>query len=141
MEDVAFTVLGVPKGMGSSKAVPMNRNWRNIPGVRWRVLDSSHDVDAWQKTVTSVARGAMIGDEPIDGPVVLQVTFELARPKTVKREYPSVAPDLDKLVRAIGDALTGIVWVDDSQVVNLHAWKRYSGRDAAQITVSRIGAS
>jgi Holliday junction resolvase RusA-like endonuclease len=145
METVTFSVVGLPRAMGSAKAVPTNRNWRTVPGVRWRVVKEGNDskeIEKWQDTIRSVAAPAMKGADPIekDAALVLQITFCLPRPASVKREHPTVAPDLDKLVRAAGDALTGIVWVDDSQIVNLHAWKRY-GKPGATITVSRIGAS
>ena len=38
---------------------------------------------------------------------------------------PDRAPDLDKLVRAALDALTGIVFGDDGQVCELYAHKLY----------------
>ena len=52
--------------------------------------------------------------------------------KSVKRRlsdgmlWRSVRPDLDKLARAVLDALTGIVWVDDDQVVEL-AYRKQGG--------------
>jgi hypothetical protein len=38
---------------------------------------------------------------------------------------PAVKPDLDKCIRALNDALTGILWVDDGQVVGVSAKKLY----------------
>ena len=63
------------------------------------------------------------------GPVELEVMFYLDRPSsvsTVKRPYPTVPPDLDKLIRGVGDALTGVVYDDDSQVIRTLAWKTYA---------------
>jgi crossover junction endodeoxyribonuclease RusA len=128
--------------MGSSKAVPMNRNWRALPGVRWRVVhDSDGKVPAWQEKVKSAAQTAMFGLEPMRGPVMVAMTFTLPRPPSVpekKRPYPCVAPDLDKLARAVGDALTGVVYVDDSLIVNLHLYKRY-GTPGVVVTIGEIG--
>ena len=64
-----------------------------------------------------------------EGAVMLDVTFVRERPKSLpKRTTPAHTkyPDLSKLVRAIEDALTGIVWHDDSQVVETHSRKRYA---------------
>ena len=36
-------------------------------------------------------------------------------------------PDLDKLTRAALDAMTRVIWRDDSQVVRIEALKRYTG--------------
>lgn len=69
------------------------------------------------------------GDRPLlTGPVWVGATYFFARPKyhyTSKGDikpqyrdvYPTIKPDLDKLDRAIFDALTGIVYRDDAQVV------------------------
>lgn len=93
----------------------------------------------------------MIGDtfslvtrlDLFDGPVAVDVTFIRRRPKTVpeharkkgitQRQWDAGAtvalisfPDLDKLVRAAEDSMTGIVYHDDAQVVECHSRKRYA---------------
>ncbi len=65
------------------------------------------------------------------GPIRLEVDFYLERPKTVKfseRPYPIVAPDLDKLVRGVGDGIgqSGRIWGDDSQIIEISARKFYA---------------
>lgn len=65
------------------------------------------------------------------GPVKLEVDFYLERPKTVKpekRPKPIVPPDLDKLLRGVGDGIgqSGMIWGDDSQVVEIVARKHYA---------------
>ena len=79
-------------------------------------------------------------DFPILGPVKLELGFDLPRPQahygtgrnshTLKASsptWPTVMPDLDKLVRAICDSLTDAgLWKDDSHVVYLIAAKRYA---------------
>jgi crossover junction endodeoxyribonuclease RusA len=55
--------------------------------------------------------------------------FYLDRPSSVSRESrpsPIVPPDLDKLIRGVGDALTGVIYDDDSQVIRVLAWKSYA---------------
>ncbi len=65
------------------------------------------------------------------GPIRLEVDFFLERPKTVKvkdRPLPIVPPDLDKLIRAVGDGIgqSGAIWADDSQLVEILARKFYA---------------
>lgn len=73
-------------------------------------------------------------------PVTLKLTFFRQRPKGHYRtgrnvgllkdsapQYPTSKPDLTKLTRAVEDALTGIVWKDDSQVVRQNTNKVYCG--------------
>lgn len=55
----------------------------------------------------------------------------MERPKSVKvsdRPLPIVAPDLDKLVRGVGDGIgqSGRIWGDDSQIVEIQARKFYA---------------
>jgi len=51
----------------------------------------------------------------------------MPKPASVKRSLPSVSPDLDKLIRAVGDSLTdsGVV-TDDSRIVRISARKVYA---------------
>lgn len=64
----------------------------------------------------------------ITGPVGLHFRFLLPRLKTVIRRYPTGKRegDLDKLIRALYDAMTGVVYEDDSQVVDSTESKRYT---------------
>jgi len=56
----------------------------------------------------------------------VKIVFRLERPKSVKREYPSVRPDIDNYIKSILDALQGIVFKDDGQIIKLYAEKIYS---------------
>lgn len=73
------------------------------------------------------------------GPIRLEIDFFLPRPQSVsqaKRAMPIVPPDLDKLVRAVGDGIgqSGMIWGDDSQIVEILATKSYAdGRDPGAI--------
>jgi Holliday junction resolvase RusA-like endonuclease len=83
--------------------------------------------------------------------VEVDVTFFLARPlnqqgtgrnagivKDSAPAAPVVLPDVDKLARAALDALTGVAYEDDSQVVELRVRKRYaSGEPWTEIRVRR----
>jgi Holliday junction resolvase RusA-like endonuclease len=80
--------------------------------------------------VTDKLEEANAGCEPMSGPVSLIAIFFMPKPKTVTRLLPSVKPDLDKLIRAIGDAATksGVI-NDDSQICEIVAHKVYEGDD------------
>lgn len=67
-----------------------------------------------------------------DRPFIVRVEFHMPRPKghygakglrATAPRWPTKRPDVDKLARAVLDALTGLVWADDSQVVRLMATK------------------
>lgn len=84
----------------------------------------------WRRTVWVYARQAMRRNPPAAAgvPMVCEVEFVLYRPKSLPKTRPTPAatkkPDADKLQRAIGDAITGVVVADDSQIVRWAAEKR-----------------
>lgn len=95
--------------------------------------EASEKVAPWRQDVVTAAVQAIEdvpGFVPFDGPVHLVVEFYLPRPKgqpKTRRTIPTVAPDLDKQLRAVNDALTtAAVWRDDCQVVDITARKRYA---------------
>lgn len=125
VEGVAFTVRGIPAPQGSK---------RHVGGGR--MVESSAKVAPWRQDVRRAAEDAMNGHLPFEGPLELIAIFTLPKPKTVKRLLPFVRPDLDKLLRSTGDALTSAgVYVDDSQVVSLTARKVYGIIPGAQIII------
>nr|DAN37658.1 MAG TPA: Endodeoxyribonuclease RusA [Caudoviricetes sp.] len=55
----------------------------------------------------------------------------MPKPKRPRWDVPAVKPDLDKLTRAVFDALTDAgVWRDDSRVVDMRVTKRYEDAEA-----------
>lgn len=83
-------------------------------------------VKAWQDKVTFVARSAMQDNPPIVGPVAVRLVFVLGNRRRV---------DLDNLAKCVSDALNGIVFKDDSQVVNLHLVKHVMKKAQAGVFV------
>jgi Holliday junction resolvase RusA-like endonuclease len=130
---IAFTVRGLPVPQGSTRAF--------VRGGRPIVTSDAKGLGAWRTAIASEARFAMGGLPMLRGPVRVQVEFELPRPASrPKRDrWPDRRPDLDKLVRASLDSMTGVVFGDDSQVVRLSASKIY-GLDelGARIVVEPI---
>jgi crossover junction endodeoxyribonuclease RusA len=107
---VSFTALGIPRPQGSKRYVGNGR------------FVEASNVKPWRAAVAAAAENAMSEAmlPPFNCPVVVSVVFFMPRPKTVKRLWPDVAPDTDKLQRAIGDALsvnTDQVITDDSRIV------------------------
>lgn len=66
-------------------------------------------------------------DFPFTGPLKLAVSFLLPKPKSVKREWPAVRPDIDNYLKGVLDAWNGVFWNDDGQIVEIHAAKIYGG--------------
>ena len=109
-----FSVEGLPAPQGSKRHVGNGR-----------MIEASKYLPAWRKAIETECRSLF--DEPMDGALEVELWFYLPRPSSVSREYPTVMPDVDKLVRAVGDGLTqGGAIADDARIVDLHAYKRYS---------------
>lgn len=73
---------------------------------------------------------------PLPGPFAVECMFHLKKPERTKYdELPLGPPDVDKLERAVGDALTGKFWRDDSQVYRWVAEKQWSDQDGANVTI------
>jgi Holliday junction resolvase RusA-like endonuclease len=72
-------------------------------------------------------------------PVRLWLTFQFVRPKSAKnRPLMVVKPDLDKLVRGVCDALTGVIYHDDAQVVEIIASKRYGAVESVTVRAEEV---
>lgn len=123
-----FEIEGLPAPQGSKRHVGNNR-----------FIEASKNLPAWRAKVESECR--LLFGEPIDGALEVELWFYLPKPSSVSREFPSVMPDLDKLVRAVGDGLTkGGAIIDDSRIVNLLAYKRYSldGWTGVKVQITRL---
>lgn len=111
-------MFGDPAPQGSKKV------------VRGRLIEASKKLKPWRAAIEKACQ-PYAQDNIYLGPVRLEVDFFLPRPpsiKMTKRPLPIVPPDLDKLLRAVGDGIgqSGFIWGDDSQVVEIFARKFYA---------------
>jgi crossover junction endodeoxyribonuclease RusA len=123
----SFLVHGTPVPQGSLRAFN-NRVVANNAGR----------LERWRGDIRQ-ACGTPQGVTPWRGPVHVVATFLFARPKshlradgTPRKGFERRIPrgDIDKLTRALLDALTNVLWDDDEQVVALHClkeWASFSG--------------
>lgn len=130
----SFLVRGVPAPQGSKRAIT------NRYTGKAAMVESSKRVKPWRADIRAAAEGCMADTPPLVGPMSMTVTFVMPRPKghygsgrnaDVLKDsaprWPIGKPDLDKLLRAALDGMTGIVYVDDSQIIQLQVVKRYPG--------------
>lgn len=141
MTTLTIDVAGTPAPQGSKKHVG-----------RGVMVESSKAVKPWREAVKWAAIEAHDGP-PLDGPLSVLIMFQFQRPKghygtgrnaaQVKASAPhsvAVKPDIDKLLRACLDALTGVIFRDDAQVVRVSASKTYGPRPGAHIEVTPLFA-
>lgn len=133
-----FYVAGSPVGQGSIARTPHGAKHSN-----------ERTLLPWRASVAGHAHDAMADEPPTPAPVVVELQFDLARPlghfgtgrnvgelRKSAPDVPTKNPDLDKLTRAVLDALTGIVYRDDAQVVELLASKRYGRSPGVRVFVN-----
>jgi crossover junction endodeoxyribonuclease RusA len=109
----SFWVDGTPATKGS---------WRSYGPGRF-VPDNTRE-RPWSNAVAWVAKAS--GIRPVDGPVHLTVECFYPRPKKPRHSFPS-KNDCDKAARSVMDALSGVAYADDQQVVRLVATKAFAG--------------
>ena len=134
--ELVFVVFGTPRPQGSLRLF-------RSPKTQREVAKYANTTIEWRNRVQADVREQLEAMDHLKilGEVTLRLDFEMPRPKhhfgtgrnagLLKPSAPhwptNSGGDLDKLVRAINDALTDAgVWVDDAQVVEIQAVKRYA---------------
>lgn len=148
---MAFRVLGSPAPKGSARAFLNKRSGRAqlIPSGS---ATNAKKLASWATAVREAARDD-VGprDEPVfvSRPLHVGITFLMARPaghwgvkglKPSAPTYPQVKPDIDKLARTTLDAMTGLVFDDDSRIALLVLRKQWAspGDEGAWIRVTEL---
>ena len=156
---ICFEVVGQPATQGSKKSAAIYR--RGPDGrpqavttadgrVVTRTMDDNPKTAEWKQQVSSAARLAFGRDRQLlHGPVALFLRFVRPRPKShygsgrnagrlkdwALHAQPTSKPDSLKLARAVEDALTGVVWRDDSQVVRHEIRKCYGSHFVVYVQI------
>jgi Holliday junction resolvase RusA-like endonuclease len=136
---IQFTVFGTPIPKGSTRSFAIARGKgasRVYTGKTVNMASNADELRPWEALVRDAATQA--GAKITSRPVEVNIVFSFRRPKGHFRkgknanvlrdghpEHHTSKPDLDKLERAILDGLTGVVYVDDSQVVCANALKQW----------------
>lgn len=126
---LTFTVPGIAETKGSTRAF-IPKGW-----TRPVITNDNPKAKGWQRLIAEHATQALTSSnlQPFaDGPVLLDVWFYFPRPKKflIKKyadvDLPHVStPDADKCLRLVIDALTRVVYPDDSRVIDAYVHKRY----------------
>ena len=143
-EDIKFYVPGIPAPGGSKKGYIHPKTKRII------IVEDCQRNKPWRDRVVTFAMDHR-PKELLTDAIYLQVDFLMPRPKShfgtgknsaiLKKsapKYHTKKPDATKLLRALEDALTGVIWRDDEQVVKQLVRKAYSDHPGALVTISII---
>lgn len=138
-------IPGLPRPQGSLKIVTSTSTGKPF-------AKNSQQLIEYRGLAVSIYSLQWVGQPPMSGPLLLECVFVLPRPKThygtgrnsglIKKSapaHPTSAPDLDKLVRTHGDALTiaGVI-EDDAQIAQIRAVKTFQTNTLAVGALIRV---
>lgn len=129
---VTITVQGDPRGKGR-------------PRFGHGAVYTDKKTIAFERALAWAAKTEMAGKEPFSGPVSVTIGANMPIPlswsRTAHQEAitgqrrPAVKPDADNIAKAVLDALNGIVFHDDKQVVEMMVMKKYGVQPSTVVTV------
>lgn len=135
LTDVAFSVPIEPRG------------WARARHRGKRYFNDEH-MEVFKAAIGNYAMVAMRGRKPFDGALSLLVVSVRSVPKSwseKKRAFalvgtirPTSVPDVDNYLKAVCDALNGIAWIDDAQVVDGQSIKHYGERPQVIVAVKAL---
>lgn len=110
------------------KPIPKGRPRLSRHGVYTPQRTKTFENDLKYLAMTQIPRGF----KPTEGAVSIDVVFNFKRPKS-KAGPHACRPDLDNLLKSLTDALNGVLWVDDAQIISLTAIKQYADKDSIEL--------
>jgi len=144
VRSIQFTVYARPEPQGSMKGFVLPGKGGRKP--RAILTSDNKKLKPYRQELTNTALIALEeagGGIPFAAkhvPVHLVVDFFLERPVSIpkKRSQMVVRPDASKLLRATEDALTGVLWQDDAQIVSVGMKKHYGTPERVEIQVQLL---
>lgn len=136
-------VPGAPQGKGR----PRFRIVKTLAGKTFGSTYTPAKTRKYENFIASEARDVMQRRPPLEGPLLVRIDAYMEVPKSWSRKKrdqaltgvlsPTTKPDFDNIAKLV-DALKGIVWIDDSQVVDCRIVKSYSETPALVIQVTPV---
>jgi Holliday junction resolvase RusA-like endonuclease len=129
MIGLRIVVHGTPASQGSKTSYGKN------------LVESDKQLPAWRAAVKAAAQQAAGPNwEPIDDPVKVSGEIRIRKPRTTKfQDHPAGPKDLDKMQRAIGDALESAgILTNDARIVHWDIRKVWAtNMPGADITITK----
>lgn len=136
--NIEFSVIGEPVGKGRPRFTRSGHAFTPSQTVQY------------EKLVVSSFQ-SKYGLQPIYGekvPISIEITAVYSIPKSfskVKRKaalngtlFPTKKPDWDNIGKIICDALNGVAYKDDAQIVDAHAYKRYGENPHVEVKIQEV---
>lgn len=146
--DFTLTVFGHAEPAGSKR----NVSWQAKDGrTGQNLIEANPKAGGWKRLIAREAGPLWMGKPLILGPIEVHFTFYIPRPKShygargnllpsspSRPSRPSRKPDCGKLSRGVEDALTGIIYRDDGQIVTEHHEKYWGTPERVEISIWKV---
>jgi Holliday junction resolvase RusA-like endonuclease len=136
MMQIHFQVEGDPKGKGRPRFSRV--------GNFTKVYTDKQTL-TYEAMIATFAKQAMGGTEPLKTPVSVFLYVRLPIPQSYPKkrkeaclngsELPCKKPDIDNIAKTYLDAMNGVIFVDDTQVIDLHVKKVYAAEAGVDVMV------
>ena len=140
-DSIIVVVDGEPQGKGRPRA------FRAGKGVRMFTPEKTR---AYEETLAVEARKAMAKLPPFECPCLLELRMVFGIPASWSKSkrkaalageiVPTKKPDTDNVIKALCDSLNAIVWVDDVQVTDVIAHKRFGEHPHIEARITPLNA-
>jgi len=136
---ILFRVYGIPQTKGSAKGFVLPG--KNGMKPRAIITNDNPKNKSWAQTVSAMANMNRVEGCPFEGAIRLELVFLMPIPKSLPKRDPAFMlkkPDLDKMTRSIKDALSGVLYIDDKQVVHTDVKKMYCEAPGVMVRISHL---
>ncbi len=139
LTNVAFVVPGEPQGKGRARVGRVAGHARMFTPAK---------TVAYEGLIAHAAQQAMAGHAPLDAALYVHVEAYFIPPASwakkkradalAGRIWPTVKPDGDNILKAVGDGGNGVAWLDDKQIVKQTCIKLYGERAEVRVQVAAL---
>lgn len=133
---IEFTVPGDPKGKGRPRFSRVGKFTKTYTDAKTRL---------YELKIANEAKLAMFPHEPLETPIAVYMEINVPIPSSYSKkrkeacllgvEMPCKKPDADNILKGVLDAMNGIVYKDDVQVIKISVIKKYSSEPCVYVVV------
>ena len=141
MTEIRFVVRGTAVPQGSTRAFVIKDVLTGL--TRAVTTNKTKALSAWRTAIAQEARTASVMTNTLatfqllEGALEVECHFAFMPVKSRKKQGTShfQRPDIDKLLRAVLDACTGVIWHDDAQVMRISGTKEYKDPPMCEVII------
>ena len=141
MAELKFTVMGEPCAQGRPRFSTLGGYVKAIDPAKSR---NQKSYIKYLATAAAKQQGWTYTDLPLYVEIIAYMGIPKSKPKKWRtaaicgRERPTKKPDVDNLFKLVTDALSGILYNDDKQIVSCRVQKWYSEEPRTEVKITEV---